>query len=256
MSGPKKGDPKRGKPVPPDAVRVWRGYRIAALEPAAFLADLGSVFIPVTAQLQRLFGLTAYLPTVLPVSKPDSLPDEIALVFYETQKAYNDTKLRVAGRAYSLLHSAVFQLPDRSQSGFPTKFAGKVEADTPHYLFDDRADWQTGYAHVFVGARKAADTSAQFLKSLAPVMASIQKHRPAGLEGAVVCGSADWVLYWELWADERSSLKGKISDLAGLSAQVLLKPFESVAVETSLTADSEGFKVKGGSCLNVRFPLA
>ena len=69
--------------------------------PDDFLTALGSVFIPVTAILQRLYGLTAYLPTVLPKSKPSGVPDEIAIVFYETQQAYNDTKKIVAGRAYS-----------------------------------------------------------------------------------------------------------------------------------------------------------
>src|SRR5260370_3958233 len=45
----------------PDAVRVWRGFRLGSLAPRDFLTALGSTFIPVTAQLQSLQGLTAYL---------------------------------------------------------------------------------------------------------------------------------------------------------------------------------------------------
>jgi len=49
-----------GQGVPPDSVRVWRGYKLSSLPQQAFLANLGAIFIPVTAILQRLFGLTAY----------------------------------------------------------------------------------------------------------------------------------------------------------------------------------------------------
>src|ERR1700724_3342673 len=97
-----------GQGVPPDSVRVWRGYRLSSLPQQSFLANLGGIFIPVTAILQRLYGLTAYLPTVTPVDKPSGVPDEIGRVFYNAPQAYTDTKLIVAGRAYSLLHSAVF----------------------------------------------------------------------------------------------------------------------------------------------------
>jgi hypothetical protein len=107
-----------GKAVPPDAVRVWRGYRLATLSPQAFLANLGSIFLPITMQMQRLYGLTAYLPTVLPLTTPAELPDEIALVFYESQQAYTNTKQYVGGRAYSLLHPAVTR--DAKEGGSTT----------------------------------------------------------------------------------------------------------------------------------------
>src|SRR5205085_12664987 len=76
------------KSVPPDAVRVWRGYRLSTLAPKDFLTALGSVFIPVNARLQRLYGLTAYLPTVTPLDTPAGLPGEIAPGFSASQPAY------------------------------------------------------------------------------------------------------------------------------------------------------------------------
>src|SRR5438552_17382845 len=121
-----------GKGVPPESVRVWRGYKLSSLPQQTFLGNLGAIFIPVTAILQRLYGLTAYLPTVLPLEKPAGVPDEIALVFYTAQQAYNDTKLIAGGRAYSLLHSAVFDLT-QSQSGFPTLLGNQLDFDTPYY---------------------------------------------------------------------------------------------------------------------------
>jgi len=56
---------------------------------------------PVAMQIQRIYGLTAYLPAVLPADKAPGLPDEIALVFYPSQAAYRATKDYPGGRAYS-----------------------------------------------------------------------------------------------------------------------------------------------------------
>ena len=241
--------------VPPDAVRVWRGYRLSSLAPQAFLTALGSIFIPVTAILQRLYGLTAYLPTVLPLDKPTGVPDEIALVFYETQQAYNDTKLIVAGRAYSSLHSTVFAFP-ASQSGFPISLPDTLAFDTPYHLFTNAADWQSGFTQLFVGTRKSATTPKNFAASLLKFLKRVQEHRAKGLEGAVVCVNADWVLYWEHWTSEAASLKGSISDLAKLADLVLLQPYVSTPIESSLTAHYAGLNVKGGESFNIRFPLA
>jgi hypothetical protein len=242
-----------GRPVPPDAVRVWRGFRLSSLAPQAFLSALGSVFIPVTAQLQRLYGLTAYLPTVPPLDKPDGLPDEIALVFYETQQAYNDTKLIVAGRAYSSLHSTVFAFP-ASQSGFPTLLADKLDFDTPYHVFSEAADWQPGFSQVFVGARKASVSPEQFAAGLLAFLNGLKARRPKGLDGAVVCVSQNWVLYWEHWKSEAASLHGKISDLPGLAERVLLQPSTPTPIKSSLTAHYPGLNVTGGESFNIKFP--
>lgn len=263
-AGAKKGAAKKGaahKPAskpqanPPDAVRVWRGFRLPNPDPSPFLTALGTIFIPVTAQLQRLYGLTAYLPTVTPIDKAEGVPDEIALVFYESQQAYNDTKLIVAGRAYSSLHSTVFAFP-ASQSGFPVLLKDKLEFDTPYYLFNDSANWQTGYSQVFVGTRKTSVPQARFASSLLDFLKRLRQHRPKGLDGVVVCVNANWVLYWEHWASEGGSLKGSISDLAKLADRVLLQPSTSVEIESSLTAHYNGISVRGGESFNIRFPLA
>ncbi|HEV3316179.1 MAG TPA: hypothetical protein VG488_04375 [Candidatus Angelobacter sp.] len=244
-----------GKGVPPESVRVWRGYKLSSLPQQTFLANLGGIFIPVTAILQRLYGLTAYLPTVLPTDKPSGVPDEIALVFYTAQQAYNDTKLIVAGRAYSLLHSAVFDLT-QSQSGFPTLLGNKLDFDTPYYLFPESADWQSGFSQVFVGTRKANVQPPAFAASILAFLDHLRKHHPAGLDGAVVCVSSDWVIYWEHWKTEGASLHGQISGLAELADLLLLQPYTPTAIDSSMTDHYPGLTVEGGESFNILFPLA
>lgn len=53
-------------PVPADSVRVFRGRRLSLLSHEDFVNKLAMVFMPLTVQMQRLYGLTSYLPAVLP----------------------------------------------------------------------------------------------------------------------------------------------------------------------------------------------
>ena len=106
------------QPVPADAVRVFRGRKIAGIERGGFIRRLAQMFMPMTVQMQRLYGLTAYLPAVLPEREGSTIPDEVALVFYRTQECYHEAKRCVGGRAYSELHELAFDM-SVSQSGFP-----------------------------------------------------------------------------------------------------------------------------------------
>lgn len=240
--------------VPPDAVRVWRGYR-GSVPPAQFYADLGTIFIPVTVQMQRLFHLSAYLPAVLPANKPDGMPDEIALVFYRTQQAYQDASLCAGGRAYSLLHSTIFNLgKGGSLSGFPTKLQGNFVLDAPFHLFDDAVDWQGGFTQLFVGSRRAAIDPALFAHQIADFCAAQQANRPAGLDGAIVVAASGYLIYWEHWLTRAAAQSSGIGRLTDLAAPELLAPYSEVAVPPGLDAVWPGLQVSGGECFNTQFP--
>jgi hypothetical protein len=238
--------------VPPDAVRVWRGFRLGSVAPQDFLAALGSVFIPVTAQLQSLHGLTAYLPTVMPLDKPSGVPDEVALVCYRTRKAFDDTELTVPGRACSSLHSTVFGVPP-SEGSFPSALAESLKFDMPYYLFADQVDWMTGFTQVFAGSRPAKMTALDFASGLFNFAKDLQQDRPKGLEGAVLHVTEDWVLYWEHWTNQRASLRGRIAALPKLAAQILSQPHRAMTLSMKLTARHAGVAVKGGESFNIRF---
>ncbi len=121
-------------------LRIRFGSSEAARKPAfggnIFVERLGQLFMPFTVQMQRQYGLTAYLPAVLPESKESTIPDEVALVFYRTQECYHEAKRSVGGRAYSELHELVFDMP-ASRSGFPKLLAAdEITPDQPYHLFE------------------------------------------------------------------------------------------------------------------------
>jgi hypothetical protein len=242
---------KRSVPVAPDAVRVWRGFRLPSLDDATFCEKLGSVFIPGTVQIQAPVGLTAYLPTVLPRNKPAAAPDEIAIVFYEVQDAYHDAKKTVGGRAYSDLHGLVFDLT-RSTSGFPIKFVGKVEADMRYHLFDAHVDWQAGVARAFVGMRKKGDDGAGFLELVAKWLGKVQTQKD-GPDGAIAVADKNYVTYWEHWPDEASSKRSLIPTLAAKTTVAYDQPIPPQPLDEGLWQQYDGVTVKGGESFNMQY---
>jgi hypothetical protein len=241
-------------PPPADSVRVWRGFRLSSFEPAKFYLDLGSIFIPVTVQIQRLFHLAAYLPAVLPPTRPHGLPDEIALVFYRTQLDYTNASLAAGGRAYSLLHSAVFNLaPGGSLSGFPSAFAGSLAQEAPVHLFPEPVDWQAGFAQVFVGARRPATDPDLFLNGVQAFCQSATQNRPQGLEAAIVVVARDYLLCWEHWPNATAAQNSRIGDLTQTSSEVMFETYAPIAVPTELDGAWPGLQVTGGEALNAQF---
>jgi hypothetical protein len=184
------------RPVPADSVRVFRGRKKAGVRRDIFVERLGQLFMPFTVQMQRQYGLTAYLPAVLPESKEGTIPDEVALVFYRTQECYGEAKRRVGGRAYSELHELVFDMP-ASRSGFPKLLAAdEITPDQPYHLFERSIDWQTGYCRLFVGTRKADEGSDAFLASVAKAARRVQAD-PRSLDAAIFSATSEWVVWWD-----------------------------------------------------------
>src|SRR5438034_2361207 len=173
-------------PVPADAVRVFRG-KSRPMKRSEFIQKLGTVFMPMTVQMQRLFGLTAYLPAILPETKSEGMPDEIALVFYQKQGAYHEAKRCVGGRSYSDLHQLVFDMK-ASKSTFPELFTGEVQPDKAYHLFPKSVDWQIGSARLYGGTRRSKLKETGFLKRLGQVATDLQK-APGSLDGVIFCAT-------------------------------------------------------------------
>lgn len=182
-------------PVPADAVRVFCGIKRPALGFDELVRKLESVFMPMTVQMQRLYGLTAYLPAVLPPNHGEGVPDEVALVFYHTQNAYHEAKRCVGGRAYSELHELIFDMK-ASQSSFPRLFTGTVEPDQPYHLFDTSVDWQAGSARLVVGRVPDGAVPDAVFARVRDEATALQRSRGA-LDAVIFCVTPRYLLWWE-----------------------------------------------------------
>jgi hypothetical protein len=236
-------------PVSADAVRVFRGRKNRPLKRSVFVEKLGTVFMPMTVQMQRLFGLTAYLPAVLPETKSEGMPDEIALVFYQTQGAYREAKRCVGGRSYSELHQLLFDMK-ASASSFPEMFTGEVQPDKAYHLFPKSVDWQIGSARLYAGTRRSKLKETGFLKRLGQVATDLQKV-PGSLDGVIFCATNDWVVWWEHSSESTPEANTRFNEIA---VELFSPVARRVQVPGNLLRPYVGLTLNGrGDFLNTQF---
>jgi hypothetical protein len=236
-------------PVAADAVRVFRGRKNRPVKRSVFIEKLGAVFMPMTVQMQRLFGLTAYLPAILPETKSEGMPDEIALVFYQTQGAYHEAKRCVGGRSYSELHQLLFDMP-ASASSFPELFTGEVQPDKAYHLFPKSVDWQIGSARLYAGTRRSKVREAGFLKKLGQVATELQK-APGNLDAVIFCATKEWLIWWEHSSESTPEPNARFNEIA---VEVFSPVARRVQVPGNLLRPYSGLTLNArGDFLNTQF---
>lgn len=117
------------------AVRLWLGWRaghIASSESGwkSFKKSLAETFIPATWEIMSGFGLRTYVPSVFSPTGADGLPEEVALLCYSTEQAYEASKASVVGRAYAVMHRALFEF-DAAVRKSKAAWAGSQDPDKP-----------------------------------------------------------------------------------------------------------------------------
>jgi len=233
--------------IPPDAVRVWRGFRSPDLAQADFFQRLSTVFVPATVEMQIEAGLDVYVPTI-PCglqNKPDTVPDETAILFWDSQQTYHDGFDTLAVRTYTLTHGAVYT--KESRADFPSLFSGKLEADQPAYLFDRPADWMHGCVRHVIAGPPAGKPLEDFFGEVTRVVQGVQERGVA--EGAIVCVGADYVVYWQLGgADDPAP-----SELAKLAGWSVTRDSKPTRLEKGLWEVWAGMAIQPGDSFNMQF---
>jgi hypothetical protein len=230
--------------IPPEAVRVWRGYRASNMPLDHFFTRLGAVFIPATVAMQIQAGLDAYIPTVPGglADKPDTVPDETAILFWDSQQTYADGFHTLAVRTYTLTHAAVYRPPSRAD--FPVRFTGTLTAEQPVYLIDEPADWMHGRVTHAVGGRPPVVAPADFIAGVAEALAAIQS---SGIEGGVACAGDDYLVCWVL-GDGAS-----VAAAAKLCAWKTVVSPEGTGFDHGLWDVWPGMSVSPGASYNLQF---
>ncbi len=237
---------KKHTPPPPSAVRVWRGYRSPSLAVKDFYDKLSTVFVPATVEMQTPIGLCAYIPTIPCdlTGKPDTVPDETAILYWESQETYHNGFNTLAVRTYTLTHGSVYT--DQSRADFPTFFEGKLSAEQPCYLVEKAVEWMGGEVRHLVAAKPDGISSQSFLTQVAEIIGEIQYE--GSIDGGVVCVGKDYLVYWELGTQSKGF--EQLKALVGWQLDASPAP-------TTLTAklwdDWPGMDIKPGSSFNMEF---
>lgn len=245
----------------PQGIRVWQGYRAERYlnRRDDFIDTLGKLFIPATVQMMEPIGLKCYFPTILPESD-FLLPDEIALVGYDSQDSYyGAAKTTTAGRAYGALHGNVFNFSRDgdipwSKSDFPQKFSNEITIGQPYYLCDKAIDWRDNKTNIYCAKRLAQVSTQEMIEHIQSII-PVWQQQNINVNGSILVCEKNFVLYWEhstFWDSDKS-----LSSLFPFFAPVLEQPIISgkpllKSIPALNTFDYEGLSVSEGSNLNVR----
>lgn len=242
-------------PVAPNAVYVWRGFRSPKLTPAQFAQFLGNVFVPACALLQPRVGLRAYLPTLVPETKPASLPDQTALMFWATSQAHDQANQSIAVRIYQNLHGDTYDMARSKLPEVPQSIAtvtGSMVAEQPYYLIEKPADWMLGSVHHLVGARRPDLSPEAFLAAVYEWAANFSQHPPSRIDAALVCGGQDYAVAWVHSPDSHTMLSVAIEGLADLTVPVIRQDAQHCELDAGLWSAWPGLDLTQSACLNIQ----
>ncbi len=245
-------------------VRVWIGYACPDLRAeknrTRLRRRLGSIFIPATVQIMQPLGLTAYLPTFLPIDHNPLIPDEVALVIYPSCRHYRRARSSsTGGRAYQLLHRTLFNFkPDNSlpasHSAFPILFdSSKVRDDDDpctYFVLNNTVDWQSGSPVVLVADYDTGD-SKTLRGEIIRKIAEIQAAPIPGINELIFFLGDSFVVLWVHWQQnpETMNLLEKINGLR----VILNNRHTRRRLPMSFTADFAGIEVVPGNSFNFQF---
>lgn len=181
-------------PVTPAATRIFRGYARQDLQEAAFLKELGEVFMPGTPWMLRDLGLAAYIPALVPRGAEQDVPDEVAIIAYASEERYEARDQTLTGRLYGHTHRGVFDMA-RSHSVRPVPLGTFEGPVTGFALRTTSVDWQVdGDVFVYVGERRDA-ASGTFGQEAIAALTSLAMPRLIQCLGQV---STTWIACWFL----------------------------------------------------------
>lgn len=216
-------------PVAPESVYVWRGFKATQHTYTDFVTFLGNVFVPACALLQPKVGLRAYLPTLVPQeNKPVAVPDQTALMFWDTPQSHNLANGALAVRIYQNLHGDVYDMKRSSLPENPKVLpatAAEFTAEQPYYLFDNPADWMLGKTKHVVGARPANMDVSSFHTAIFNWCVQFKANAPKGVDAALVCAGNDYAVAWVHAHQADSHFSNVLNDFAALmQVQLQIEP--------------------------------
>jgi hypothetical protein len=220
-----------------------------------FLKWLSTDFMPSTVYFMsyELLALIAYLPAVLlNISrKIAGVPDEVAIVVYESVEEYHRAEKNWFGMHYQNIHNWIFEIPPSSSRGFPKLFKGQLQFNQPYFMYTRKnVNWQGGITRLIVLVPKDGQTEEQFRRAVEALAKGMQLgFDSAGADCVVLRASAQCATLWRHFAEGIEPDDTDIESLLNETSVVKTKDSEKVAVppkEEFGLADRSWFALQTG----------
>lgn len=164
--------------------RLWVGMKKKDVTAAQFLNGLNQTFFRDTIVVGQGRGLLSYQPYITKMEA--HVPDELALVVYESEEKYRAIRSTPEGERYSTAHWDFFE-KDTSKSTVSVPFAGELAMGSAYELYPDY-NWMRGKTIVSIyETEKNLD-----LKKLAEKFADRKKE--PGVKNSILLVTEKWLI--------------------------------------------------------------
>ncbi|MGV8121408.1 MAG: hypothetical protein AB2L14_16740 [Candidatus Xenobiia bacterium LiM19] len=215
--------------------RFWRGFKKADITSDQLKKQLAGHFIPATVKINAGKGLVSYTVAVPPSDKPAFVPDEFALVAYESEERYRLQAATPEGKKYGLMHWDIFDR-NTSKSVVPVKFSETnpkiLSANIAYDTVGRNTNWQEGYVTFSIGLRKKGVSPADFLRRMTShITQSTESYSKYGLQGYLVLATDDYTVAYVKWrskADaDRAFASEEVREKVVNNAREFMDPLQS-----------------------------
>ncbi|MDA9951660.1 hypothetical protein N9D31_03690 [Oligoflexaceae bacterium] len=182
--------------------RVWQGWKRDDLSTAKFLKALES-FMPLTPKTHAKNGLRGYTVAIPPKQNAAWIPDEFALVTYESKEIYEKAKATPEGQKYGAAHWDLFK-KGPSKSKVPTRLhlrqRVQLKADAAYDVLSLPVNWRRGYTTFYMGIRRKGLSQSTYEKGMSRHVEGVKRaFYPMGMTAYIVMLDNRYEIAYQNW---------------------------------------------------------
>ena len=241
--------------------RFWRGYKKAELSKEDFQKAIAKTFVSATVEYGAGKSLIAYIPAI-PQQIEDSanilIPDEVALVVYDSKENYEALRATPMGKAYGDLHWNYFvrapqdpALPvpaNASKSAVPEAFTENtiLENGKAYDLLQSTPQWQKGLVKVRFLKRNTQE---------AELIKKIKSDFAAKAQGFLILADINYLMTYELWESSETLRNSQYENFINSNFEYQGKNNLKIRNTPYNLAGMQKLRISDGKGLNARFDV-
>ncbi|MGE0634182.1 MAG: hypothetical protein AB7O96_17335 [Pseudobdellovibrionaceae bacterium] len=187
--------------------RFWQGFKKNNLTEGQFV-DAIPDFMKKGVDLYSGNGISDYLVLMPPSEKPSFVPDEFALLAFDSKESYDKVRATPEGKQYGEDHWQIFER-STSKSAEMRTFSEGITMLAPNVAYNvlgKPVDIQKSAVFTFVGLKKTGLSSEQFLKNMASHLQLVKKEMgPLGMVGYLALATENYEVAYMMWESEEKA---------------------------------------------------
>lgn len=211
--------------------RFWQGWKRSDLSDSQFFSRLAS-FMPKTPQTHAKNGLVGYTVGIPPRNSAQWIPDEIALVTYQSQEIYERAKRTPEGQVYANAHWDLFQRGP-SKSSVPQRVNPRrmisMKIGHSYDVLSLPVDWKKGFTTFYMGIRRKGLSNQQYEAGMSRHVEGVKRgFYKMGMKGYLVLLTDRYEIAYQNWQSREAferAMKSNTAKIITKDAKRFLKTF-------------------------------